>query len=376
MEEENKNNEVEQQPSEEQGGNSSRNIIVLLAVALVVTLLAVIVMGVVLLTGDSGDSESGEVATLPPAAVTEQPTVEPPTPEPSDPTAIVTAPKGVNVRTGPGTVYPVIGIAPMGTELEIVGVSEDGTWWAVHLPGAPNNMGWIAGEYVIVENADNVPVITAPPTPTPQATATATPTPSPEIEFTASRTTINAGETATLAWRVENVKAVFLYPVGDRFENYPVTGQGTKNVQPFITTSYELLVFNMDDSVSAERIEITVIGGLTSYRWILQSYSSPSTGQRTPLPGTQITARFATDGTLSGSAGCNSYNGSFTAFDQTLRIGTLSSSQALCGSPEGIMEQEGLFLNLMHQASRMAISAGQLTIYDSAGNMILTFISG
>jgi heat shock protein HslJ/uncharacterized protein YraI len=330
----------------------------------------------VLLTGDSGDSESGEVATLPPAAVTEQPTVEPPTPEPSDPTAIVTAPKGVNVRTGPGTVYPVIGIAPMGTELEIVGVSEDGTWWAVHLPGAPNNMGWIAGEYVIVENADNVPVITAPPTPTPQATATATPTPSPEIEFTASRTTINAGETATLAWRVENVKAVFLYPVGDRFENYPVTGQGTKDVQPFITTSYELLVFNMDDSVSAERIEITVIGGLTSYRWILQSYSSPSTGQRTPLPGTQITARFATDGTLSGSAGCNSYNGSFTAFDQTLRIGTLSSSQALCGSPEGIMEQEGLFLNLMHQASRMAISAGQLTIYDSAGNMILTFISG
>jgi heat shock protein HslJ/uncharacterized protein YraI len=376
MEEENKNNEVEQQPSEEQGGNSSRNIIVLLAVALVVALLAVIVMGVVLLTGDSGDSESGEVATLPPAAVTEQPTVEPPTPEPSDPTAIVTAPKGVNVRTGPGTVYPVIGIAPMGTELEIVGVSEDGTWWAVHLPGAPNNMGWIAGEYVIVENADNVPVITAPPTPTPQATATATPTPSPEIEFTASRTTINAGETATLAWRVENVKAVFLYPVGDRFENYPVTGQGTKDVQPFITTSYELLVFNMDDSVSAERIEITVIGGLTSYRWILQSYSSPSTGQRTPLPGTQITARFATDGTLSGSAGCNSYNGSFTAFDQTLRIGTLSSSQALCGSPEGIMEQEGLFLSLMHQASRMAISAGQLTIYDSAGNMILTFLIG
>jgi len=376
MEEENRNNDVEQNTDEEQKSSNTRNIIIILAVALIVALAAVIIMGVVLLTGDSSDSESGEVATLPPAAVTEQPTVLPPTPEPSDPTAIVTAPKGVNVRTGPGTVYPVIGIAPMGTELEIVGVSEDGTWWAVHLPGAPNNLGWVAGEFVVVENVDNVPVITAPPTPTPQTTATATPTPSPEIEFTASRTTINAGETSTLAWRVENVKAVYLYPVGDRFENYPVTGQGTKDVQPYITTSYELLVFNTDDSISAERIEITVIGGLTSSRWILQSYSTPSTGHRTPLPGTQISARFATDGSLSGSAGCNSYNGSFTAFDQTLRIGTLSSSQALCSSPEGVMEQEGVFLNLMHQASRMSISAGQLTIFDSAGSRILVFISG
>lgn len=382
MEEEKNNKEEEKNNNEEGKSNNSQTIVIILVVALVVALIAVIVMGVLLLTGDSGDTGSGsetgteEAATLPPPVVTEQPTIEPPTPEPSDPTAIVIAPKGVNVRTGPGTVYPVMGVAPMGTELEIVGISADGTWWAVHIPGALNNMGWVAGEFVIVENANDVPVLVAPPTPTPQATPTSTPTPSPEIEFTVSRTTINAGETATLSWRVENVVAVYLYPVGDRFENYPVTGQGTKEVQPFITTSYELLVFNRDNTTSSERIEITVIGGLTSSRWLLQSYSTPSTGQRTPLPGTQIAARFGTDGSLSGSAGCNSYNGSFTAFDQTLRIGTLSSSQALCGSPEGVMEQEGIFLSLMHQASRMSISAGQLTIFDTAGNRILVFQAG
>ncbi len=358
--------------------NNNRNIITVLLVALVVALVAVIVLAVVLLTGDNGDSgsESGEVATLPPPGVTVQPTVEPPTPEAGDPTAIVTAPKGVNVRSGPGVEFPVIGIAPMGAQLEVVGVSEDGTWWAVRIPGAASDLGWVAGEFVAVENVGNILVLPSPPTPTPKATPTATATPSPEIDFTASRTTINAGETSTLAWRVENVKAVYLYPVGDRFENYPVTGEGTKEVQPFITTSYELLVFNTDDSVSAERIEITVIGGLTSSRWLLQSFSTPSTGQRTPLPGTQLTARFGADGSLSGSAGCNTYNGFFTAFDETLRVGTLSTSQALCGSPEGIMEQEGVFLNLMQQAARMSISAGQLSVFDSAGNRILVFLSG
>ena len=381
--EDEKNNLEEEKSNTEQGKNSSsQSIVIILAVALVVALIAVIVMGVLLLSGNSGDTDSGsetataEAATLPPPGVTVQPTVEPPTPEPSEPTAIVTAPKGVNVRTGPGTVYTVLGVAPLGTELEIVGISADGTWWAVHIPGAPSNMGWVAGEYVIVENVSDVPVLVAPPTPTPQATPTSTPTPSPEIDFAASRTTINAGETSTLSWRVENVAAVYLYPVGDRFENYPVTGQGSKEVQPFITTSYELLVFKVDNSTSSQRIEITVVGGLTSSRWLLQSFSSPSTGYRTPLPGTQITARFGADGSLSGSAGCNSYDGTFNAFDQTLRISTLSSSQALCGSPEGVMEQEGVFLNLMHQASRMSISAGQLAIFDSAGNSILVFQIG
>ena len=40
------------------------------------------------------------------------------------------------------------------------------------------------------------------------------------------------------------------------------------------------------------------------------------------------------------------------------------------------MDQEGVFLSLMQQAATMRISAGQLTVLDSAGNRILEFISG
>ena len=74
----------------------------------------------------------------------------------------VLAQLGVNVRVGPGTNFPVVGIAPEGTEGEIVGVSEDGQWWVASVPSAPNGQGWVAAAYVEATGADNVPVIPAP----------------------------------------------------------------------------------------------------------------------------------------------------------------------------------------------------------------------
>jgi hypothetical protein len=136
--------------------------------------------------------------------------------------------------------------------------------------------------------------------PAPETTATPIPTPPPDVNFSASRTTINADESATLSWNVQNVKAVYMFPVGASPFDYPVTGQGSRDVQPGITTSYELRVINPDDGSSSQRIEITVISGLTGGRWMLQSYSTPATGYRTPLPGTQLTARFGADGSISG----------------------------------------------------------------------------
>ncbi|MGW8318410.1 MAG: META domain-containing protein [Candidatus Promineifilaceae bacterium] len=305
--------------------------------------------------------------------------IYPPQPEPGEPTATVIAPDGVNVRTGPGSEYGVLGVARFGQSGRVVGVSEDGEWWVVYIPGAPNDQGWVSGQFVSVENADNVPVISAPPIELPPPTPTPAPTaPAPsEITFEASRTTINAGETATLSWDVENVRAVFMYPVGGNYANYPVAGQASREVMPGITTTYELLVFNTDDTTSSERIEITVVNGLTANQWTLQSMSSPSIGLVTPLPGTQLTARFEASGNLSGSAGCNNYSGGFRAYDQVLRIGgPLGTGRTLCDAPTGIMDQEQVFLNLMQSASTFRISAGQLSIFDSAGNRVLVFNAG
>jgi hypothetical protein len=80
-------------------------------------------------------------------------------------TGVVLAPAGVNVRTGPGTEYPIVGLAPLGTKGEIVGVSEDGQWWVAAVAAAPNGQGWVAAAYIKATNAEDVPVIPAPPLP-------------------------------------------------------------------------------------------------------------------------------------------------------------------------------------------------------------------
>ena len=101
-------------------------------------------------------------------------TVVIPTPAPGVPT--VTAMANVDIRTGPGTEYPVIGYLEEGQSAEVVGVSTDLNWWVIKVPEAPNSQGWVSAQSVTAENTDNLPVIQSPPVPTP--------TPQPPVEFT------------------------------------------------------------------------------------------------------------------------------------------------------------------------------------------------
>ncbi|MCB0070222.1 MAG: PD40 domain-containing protein [Caldilineaceae bacterium] len=99
----------------------------------------------------------------PVAADSDAPAVELPAAAAQAPRGTVTAEAGVNVRTGPGLGYDIIGVAPQGTEGEIIGVSADGQWWVASVPDAPNGQGWVAAAHVEATDADAVPVIDAPP---------------------------------------------------------------------------------------------------------------------------------------------------------------------------------------------------------------------
>jgi stage II sporulation protein P len=87
------------------------------------------------------------------------PGAEVPVPDPDDPK--VTTIDVVNVRSGPGLEYPIYGLAPKGATGKVVGVSDDGGWWAVELPAniSPDEIGWVSADWVIAENIDNVPVL-------------------------------------------------------------------------------------------------------------------------------------------------------------------------------------------------------------------------
>lgn len=113
---------------------------------------------------------------------TETPSPEPaltptPTPTPALPGVVVNV--DLNVRAGPGTNYDRIGLIPAGNRVDIVGRTEDSTWWQIAFADVPDGLGWIAAEYGQAENTDGVALAQVPPTPTPAAPPTAAPTPVP-----------------------------------------------------------------------------------------------------------------------------------------------------------------------------------------------------
>jgi uncharacterized protein YraI len=97
-------------------------------------------------------------------------------PPPASGAATGTATEYVNVRSGPGTNYPVLVLAPPGSTGEIIGKSSDGQWWQFKIATtySSTGAGWASAQYVIAQNADNVPVVAAPPAP-PTVAATAVP---------------------------------------------------------------------------------------------------------------------------------------------------------------------------------------------------------
>lgn len=99
-----------------------------------------------------------------------------PAPPPSDPVVppppatgvpAGTATDYVNVRSGPGTQYPVLAVGAPGASAEIVGKSADGQWWQVKIPTqlSADGFGWVSASYVVTANTSGVPVVDAPPAP-------------------------------------------------------------------------------------------------------------------------------------------------------------------------------------------------------------------
>ena len=73
-----------------------------------------------------------------------------------------------NCRTGPGTVFPALGILKVGQTAEVVGQSIYKDNWIIKLPSSPAVTCWLWGKYAtVVGDTSGLPAITPPPTPTP-----------------------------------------------------------------------------------------------------------------------------------------------------------------------------------------------------------------
>jgi len=91
------------------------------------------------------------------------------------------------------------------------------------------------------------------------------------------------------------------------------------------------------------------------------------------IPGSQITATFE-DGQVHGSAGCNSYGGSYQVSGDRLTMDAIFMTEMACMDPQGVMDQERQYLEMLGMAQTFEVSSGQLQVF-SAGGEVLTFLA-
>ena len=92
------------------------------------------------------------------------------------------------------------------------------------------------------------------------------------------------------------------------------------------------------------------------------------------VAGTEITATFGEDGTLSGSAGCNRYQSRYVVDrGQELTIELPLATKSHCATPKGVMEQELSFLALLSSAFRFKVDGRMLVLTNGVGKRLVDF---
>ncbi len=90
-----------------------------------------------------------------------------------------------------------------------------------------------------------------------------------------------------------------------------------------------------------------------------------------PVAGTTVTLAFGADGRVSGTGGCNSFGGPYTATRVRVRISSLISTQMACAT--GIMNQEQKYLQTLEAARLYGVRGTTLTLRSSFGRALAVF---
>lgn len=287
--------------------------------------------------------------------------------------AIVTSASGVNVRSGPSTAFTSLGVAPLGTKLELTGRSVDGNWWVTPITNGPNGRGWVSASFVDAFNTSALPIVGAPPLPTPiPAPPTPTPEPAnPTIAFWSDQGTIDQGQCTTLRWSVANIQAVWVYEVGQNYQQFPATGDGSRSVCPSQTTTYEMRVQLQDGSIVTRQVTVVVNPGnaLAGSMWALAAF-----GNGTPLlPGQPPTLQLNIGNLAQGFGSCNAFSAAYSVNGPSQAAFSVTSRGfKTCG--EELDAQENLYLDSLNRTAAYDLSGNQLVLRDSAGQELLRFI--
>ncbi|MBW7881037.1 MAG: transporter substrate-binding domain-containing protein [Caldilineaceae bacterium] len=197
----------------------------------------------------------------------------------------------------------------------------------------------------------------------------------------------------TIAWNVGGAAEHIRLLRNDLtvLDGAPKTGTGSNCLTEAGTFTYRLEVTGGAGDQDAAEVAVTVAlptptplpaGGLAidaalaAKSWLLTSYYDGAGNLISPVAGSQITASFGGDGSLTGVAGCNNYRSPYHAAGGTITIGTAATTRKFCATPAGIMDQEAAYLLLLITATNYTVSDNELTLSDGGGQTIAVYVAG
>jgi heat shock protein HslJ len=93
---------------------------------------------------------------------------------------------------------------------------------------------------------------------------------------------------------------------------------------------------------------------------------------RPALAGVRVTAVFADESRVSGTAGCNSYTGSARVTADRIEVGGVASTRMYC-SATGVMEQEDAYFDAFAKATSYRIAGNRLELGPAPGTVTLVY---
>ena len=107
--------------------------------------------------------------------------------------------------------------------------------------------------------------------------------------------------------------------------------------------------------------------------WLLKSYADGKGDVASVLEDTHVRITFS-EKYLAGSAGCNSYWGTYATTDgDTLSISSLESTKLSCTEPAGVMEQEKAYLQTLRDAATFEIEGDTLELRSDDGSLLASY---
>ena len=121
------------------------------------------------------------------------------------------------------------------------------------------------------------------------------------------------------------------------------------------------------DASAAPILEYTAVAASPVVgSWIVSVYADGTGVVVPPLPGSELSAVFGADGSLSGSSGCNRFAGSYTSDGDALEIGPLASTAMACAD-EPLAAQEADYLAALQASVSATLGRTSLQLFDAEG---------